>query len=552
MVRRLIKHDVLRSRSALFRGRAGRKIGSALRDLGHTPIADEIDSYRRVAADAALRITVFGEYSVGKSTLINALLGRQVLAARLRPTTGVPTELRDGPDRVTVLFRDGRKQDISFKDVDGYSDLDLQSRADARVDRIIVSTKNPVLEKGIALIDTPGLLDNDRQTERARVEVAGADVVMLVLRADHLLSDVEQSLALDWLTEDLGKPVVPVLNFLGRIEASGRADLRRRLESFTCHLKQPFEKPAYEIDALPALRHCLDINGACAPNDDYDALRAELRGLTASQIKSLKRQSRADWRASWATRAKQINSLVRCELEDEGRQFASERQQQIQAINATIERLGGNRKGDHARCIALVKEHKSGGRRAVIKALPGNLSTEEQRSAAVGAMAGALERALRTIDEGANKILMAAAADAGLIPELVSVRELIALDVPADSGIRNAESEARFAGLGWAAFAGLAAAVAVSWPLAIPAAIIGLVYGTSTSDVAKQLAEFRQKFSDATDSQLDKAGRLLGAAFDARIDELIAALRKRAGSIDAMPPRAKELMLRRELDELLA
>ena len=407
MVRRLIKHGVLRSGSAIFRRRAERKIGSAVRALGHTPIADEIDSYRRVAADAALRITVFGEYSVGKSTLINALLGRQVLAARLRPTTGVPTELREGPERITVLFRDGRKQDISFKEVGGYSDLDLQSRANDKVDRIIVSTKNPVLEKGIALIDTPGLLDNDRQTERARVEVAGADVVMLVLRADHLLSDVEQSLALDWLTEDLCKPVVPVVNFLGQTEASGRAELRERLGSFTCHLKQPFEKPAYEIDALPALRHCLDIEGACAPNDDYDALRAELGGLTASRIRSLKRQSRAGWRSSWVRRAKETNAGVRCKLEDENRQFAEEREEQTRAINAKIERLRGNRKDDHARCVTLVNQHKTGGRNAVINALPKaeNLATEEQRSAAVDAMGQALERALRRIDERANEIL---------------------------------------------------------------------------------------------------------------------------------------------------
>ena len=144
---------------------------------------------------------------------------------------------------------------------------------------------------------------------------------------------------------------------------------------------------------------------------------------------------------------------------------------------------------------------------------------------------------------------MASAADAGLIPELVSVRELIALDVPADTAIRDAESGA---GFGWAMILGVAAAAAVSWPVAIPAAIIGFLMGHWTADTSQQVAEFRQKFSDATDNQLDKLSPLLGAAFDARIDELIAELGKRAGSIKAMPPRAKELMLRRELDELLA
>lgn len=60
---------------------------------------------------ARLRVLVAGEAKRGKSTLINALLGRDVLPSGVTPLTAVATTVRYGDDsRVEVAFRDGHEE----------------------------------------------------------------------------------------------------------------------------------------------------------------------------------------------------------------------------------------------------------------------------------------------------------------------------------------------------------------------------------------------------------------------------------------------------------
>ena len=50
-----------------------------------------------------LRVVVFGEFSRGKSTLINALLGRSALPAKAMPTTGHVTPYSGSPSTVRSI-----------------------------------------------------------------------------------------------------------------------------------------------------------------------------------------------------------------------------------------------------------------------------------------------------------------------------------------------------------------------------------------------------------------------------------------------------------------
>src|SRR5580698_7017046 len=58
---------------------------------------------------ARLRVLVVGEAKRGKSTLINALLGREVLPSGVTPLTAVPTTVTHGTgEAVQVAFAGGR------------------------------------------------------------------------------------------------------------------------------------------------------------------------------------------------------------------------------------------------------------------------------------------------------------------------------------------------------------------------------------------------------------------------------------------------------------
>jgi ribosome biogenesis GTPase A len=72
---------------------------------------EQIAALRDRLDAARLRVLVAGEAKRGKSTLINALLGRAVLPAGVTPLTAVATTVRYGDDpHAEVRFADGHEE----------------------------------------------------------------------------------------------------------------------------------------------------------------------------------------------------------------------------------------------------------------------------------------------------------------------------------------------------------------------------------------------------------------------------------------------------------
>jgi hypothetical protein len=79
--------------------------------LGSGQDQGQIAALRERLDAARLRVLVAGEAKRGKSTLINALLGRAVLPAGVTPLTAVATTVRYGDDpHAEVRFADGHEE----------------------------------------------------------------------------------------------------------------------------------------------------------------------------------------------------------------------------------------------------------------------------------------------------------------------------------------------------------------------------------------------------------------------------------------------------------
>ena len=106
---------------------------------------------------ARLRVLVAGEAKRGKSTLVNALLGRDVLPSGVTPLTAVTTTVRYGDDeRAEVRFLDGHDEKHPLA---ALSDL-VTERGNPgnrrRIAGVTVYVAAPVLAGGVELVDTPG------------------------------------------------------------------------------------------------------------------------------------------------------------------------------------------------------------------------------------------------------------------------------------------------------------------------------------------------------------------------------------------------------------
>ncbi|MFC5688972.1 dynamin family protein [Amycolatopsis mediterranei] len=167
---------------------------------------------------APLQVAVAGRIKSGKSTLVNALIGRRVAPTDIGECTRLVTRFQYGTvDRVEIVFTDGRKQVLPFAS-DGMIPAELGVDIE-QVSHIEAYLTNAVLQ-GMTVIDTPGLgsLDaasvsrteqllgaakhrkeaddegSDELDDTSRNAVAGAEAVLYVV-TQGVRADDQQALA---------------------------------------------------------------------------------------------------------------------------------------------------------------------------------------------------------------------------------------------------------------------------------------------------------------------------------------------------------------------
>jgi hypothetical protein len=121
---------------------------------------------------APLQVAVAGRIKSGKSTLVNALIGRRVAPTDIGECTRLVTRFQYGTvDRVEIVFTDGRKQVLPFA-ADGMIPAELGVDID-KVSHIEAYLTNAVLQ-GMTVIDTPGLGSLDAASVSRTEQLLGA------------------------------------------------------------------------------------------------------------------------------------------------------------------------------------------------------------------------------------------------------------------------------------------------------------------------------------------------------------------------------------------
>lgn len=237
---------------------------------------------QRLAA-GQLHVSVLGEFKRGKSSLINAMLGEEVLPAGVLPLTAVATEVAFGARAATVVDLDGRRYDIDLGDLADYVTEEANPDNERRVARVEVRVPAPLLEPGVVLVDTPGTgsiyRHNDDAAHQARLDGDGA---ILVLSADSPLSDGERQL-LRALAER-GAPTFLVLNKIDHLAAAER-DQVGRFVSDTAAAVAGRPQPLWCLSA----RAALDARRAGRPIEraavgDFAAFAAAFSAFVAADL----------------------------------------------------------------------------------------------------------------------------------------------------------------------------------------------------------------------------------------------------------------------------
>lgn len=164
--------------------------------LGLAKDIEDIDLARKNIQKGVFRLLVLGDMKRGKSTFLNALMGENLLPSDVNPCTAVLTVLRYGPEKkVTVYFKDdkpAKKLDFAtFKqeytiDPDDAKQLEEEKKlAFPDVDYAVVEYPLALLEKGIEIVDSPGLNDTEARNKLSLSYINNCHAILFVFRADQ-------------------------------------------------------------------------------------------------------------------------------------------------------------------------------------------------------------------------------------------------------------------------------------------------------------------------------------------------------------------------------
>lgn len=168
-----------------------------------------LDLIRRKQADRCLNISIIGEFNAGKSTMINALIGIDLLVSRvIQGTTVANTILEYAPcPAMEIGYADGRREVVVCRDIGDLRAKIPQYTTDPAICRgmtvLRVGIPSEFLHSGIRIIDTPGInsLDgwHEEMTRQSIHELS--DLSIILSPATHVCS----SYLLDFVEENLGE-----------------------------------------------------------------------------------------------------------------------------------------------------------------------------------------------------------------------------------------------------------------------------------------------------------------------------------------------------------
>jgi GTP-binding protein EngB required for normal cell division len=231
-------------------------------------------------------LVVAGEFNRGKSTLVNALLGAELMPAAIVPLTSVLTMVRHGerPGAV-VRFQDRTQRDIDLRDLPEFVTERANPRNVKGVDSVVLHYPSPWLASGLQLIDTPGIGSiHQHNTDIAYRVLPRADAVLFVVSADQPLGHAE----LDFLS-DIRRHAGKVVCLMNKVDQLGD-DERREAEAFVGRAVRDAldaEVPVIAISAREALAGQLRGEPARIERSGMPALQAALQRLLGEERRTI-------------------------------------------------------------------------------------------------------------------------------------------------------------------------------------------------------------------------------------------------------------------------
>lgn len=254
-------------------------------------------------------LVVIGEFSTGKSTFINAIVGKKVLPSKAQPTTATvnyivhASQHPEQKEEAVIYFENGSQKSVPFSELEDYvSEMSKKIKVVEEIKYVNIYIDSPYLEDGVIIVDTPGMeslhVKHDeitkKQIRRSNASIFLFDINRAGSRTEfEFISDVYGSIDRIFFVANRSDEV----NLEEQTIAEVVESIEGKLQDNPYHKVSKDHAKVYPVSALKAL------NSRIPGNSQEDGQRAEW--LRASEIVSFENRL---W--DYLTKGEKVNELL--------------------------------------------------------------------------------------------------------------------------------------------------------------------------------------------------------------------------------------------------
>ncbi|HTZ84936.1 MAG TPA: dynamin family protein [Candidatus Acidoferrales bacterium] len=230
-------------------------------------------------------LTVVGQFSRGKSTLMNAILGKEYLPSGFVPTTSAITAVSYGSREKVVLRRSDTNltSEIGIRDLADFVTERINPGNRERIEMAEVQVPVDILQRGFFLVDTPGLGSAVKENTATTLNfLPSADGIVFVTSCDAPLTAGE----LGYLRECRSsvRKLFLVVNKMDLVPETERGEVLEYAKSKAQEELGETEVHLYAVSARDALSARLSADTAKLQNSGLPELEGAIVGyLTANK-----------------------------------------------------------------------------------------------------------------------------------------------------------------------------------------------------------------------------------------------------------------------------
>ena len=193
---------------------------------------NKINSLRQNLEQRKFRVAVVGEFNRGKTSFVNALLGREILPVDYIPTTASINRITYGDTpNAYILTKDGKKISVEISELANYVTKLSEDSAEkaALIDEAVVEYPSFFCRNGVDLIDTPGMNDETPMNQITISKLENIDIAIVTVDASLPFSMTECSFTAQLLES---KQVCQIIIVITKIDMIDK-DEQQKIYDFT-------------------------------------------------------------------------------------------------------------------------------------------------------------------------------------------------------------------------------------------------------------------------------------------------------------------------------